>query len=71
MQRSISQFNWKRAFCNTCVSKQISIFNATVLSIMTNFIPHETKIFIDREPPWADNKVKTMIQEKAKFISFI
>ena len=33
---------------------------------MTNFIPHETKIFNDREPPCINNKVKTMIQEKNK-----
>ena len=33
---------------------------------MTNFILHETKIFNDREPPWINNKVKTMIQEKNK-----
>ena len=33
---------------------------------MANFIPHETKIFNDREPPWINNKVKTMIQEKNK-----
>ena len=30
---------------------------------MTNFTPHETKIFNDREAPWINNKVK-MIQEK-------
>ena len=33
---------------------------------MTNFISHETKIFNDREPPWINNKVKIMIQEKNK-----
>ena len=33
---------------------------------MTNFIPHETKIFNDQKPPWINNKVKTMIQEKNK-----
>ena len=33
---------------------------------MTNFIPNETKIFNDREPPWINNKVKTMIHEKNK-----
>ena len=37
---------------------------------MTNFIPHETKIFNDREPPWINNKVKTMIQEKNKIYQF-
>ena len=33
---------------------------------MTNFFPNKTKIFNDREPPWINNKVKTMIQEKNK-----
>ena len=32
---------------------------------MTNFIPHETKIFNDWEPSLINNKVK-MIQEKNK-----
>ena len=50
--------------------KTSSIFNKTILNIMTNFIPHETKIFNDREPPWMNNKVKTMIQQK-KNIGFI
>ena len=64
IQGSISQFNWERAFSNKGVNKQILIFNETILNIMTNFIPHATKIFNDREPPWINNKVKTMIQEK-------
>ena len=37
---------------------------------MTNFIPHETRIFNNREPPWINNKVKTMIQEKTKLFQF-
>ena len=36
IQRSISQFNWERAFSNKGVNKQISIFNETILNIMTN-----------------------------------
>ena len=71
IQRSISQFNLERAFSNKGVNKQISIFNETILNIMANFIPSEAKIFNDREPPWINNKVKTMIQEKTKSISFI
>ena len=64
IQRSISRFNWERAFSNKGVNKQI--FNETILNIMTNFIPHETKIFSDREAHWINNKVKTIIQEKNK-----
>ena len=47
IQRSISQFNWERAFSNKGVNKQISIFSETILNIMTNFIPYEAKIFND------------------------
>ena len=36
---------------------------------MTSFIPHEIKIFNDREPPLINNKVKTMIQEKRQNLS--
>ena len=66
IQRSISQFNWERAFSNKGVNQQISIFNETIRNIMANFIPQETKIFSDQEVPWINNKVKTMIQEKNK-----
>ena len=52
IQRSISQFNWKRAFSNKGVNKQISISNETILNIMTNFITHENKIFNDRVSSW-------------------
>ena len=52
IQRSISQFNWERAFYNKDVNKQISVFNETLLNIMIDFIPHETKIFNDQEPSW-------------------
>ena len=48
IQRSISQFNWERAFSNKSVNQQISIFNETILNIMTNFIPHGTKILNDQ-----------------------
>ena len=69
IQQSISQFNWERAFSNEGVNEQISIFNENILNIMTNVIPHETKIFNDREPPWVNKKVKTMIQEKKQNLS--
>ena len=66
IQRSISRFNWKRDFSNKGVDKQISIFNETIFNSMTNCIPHKTKIFNDRGPPWINNKMKTMIQGKNK-----
>ena len=69
IQRSIFRFNWERAFSNNGVNKQISISNETIISIMTDFIPHETKIFNDREPSWINNKVKATIQQKKQNLS--
>ena len=65
-QQSIPQFIWERAFCNKGVNEQISIFNETILNIMTNFIPHETKVFNDWEPLRINNKVRIIIQKKNK-----
>ena len=63
IQRSISQFNWKRAFSYKVIIQDISIFNETIFNIMKNFIPHKTKTFNDRKPPWVNNQVKTMTQD--------
>ena len=43
IQRSVSQFYWKRASSNKGVNKQISFFNETILNVMTNFIPMKPK----------------------------
>ena len=39
----------------------------TLLSIMSNFIPNETILVDDRDPPWITRKLKSMIQEKNLF----
>ena len=52
IRRAISNFNWEKAFCNTSVNKKVSIFNETILNILSNYIPHETLICDDRDPPW-------------------
>ena len=60
----------KKAFSDKSVNNQNLIFNETILKIMTNFIPHETKIFNYREPPWINKKVKAMIEKKNKIDQF-
>ena len=37
------------------VDKQVSIFSGTLMNIMQNFIPNETIICDDRDPPWKAN----------------
>ena len=42
----------------------MNIFNETILNIVRNFILHETVLCDDRDPPWFNNKIKSLIQEK-------
>ena len=65
IQQAINLFDWQNAFLNTDVDAQVFIFSNTVLNILNNYIPHETKICDDRDPPWMTTKIKEFIfQEK-------
>ena len=42
----------------------VSIFNKTIKNILSNYIPHETIICDDNDPPWFNKNIKQLIQEK-------
>ena len=42
----------------------ICLFNKTIKNIISNYIPHETVTFDDRDPPWINKNVKQLILEK-------
>ena len=42
----------------------VFLFNRTIKNILSNYIPHEIIICDDRDPPWINNKVKELINEK-------
>ena len=65
--RAITDFNWDRAFLNTNVNEKVSIFSSTILNILSNFIPHETIVCDDKDPPWFNRAIKSLIQEKDTF----
>ena len=64
IRRAVDEFNWQNAFLNKNVNKKGNIFNETILNILRNFIPHETVLCDDRDPPWFNNKIKSLIHEK-------
>ena len=51
IRRAIKEFNWERTFSNTNVNEKVDIFNRTILNILNNFIPHETIVCNDKDPP--------------------
>ena len=64
IRRVIKEFNWDKAFSNTNVNEKVDIFNRTILNILSNFISHETIVCNDKDPPWFNNRIKTLIKEK-------
>ena len=71
IQQAINLSDWENAFFNTDVATQVSIFSNIVLNILNNYIPHETKICNDRDPPWMTTKIKELISQKNKLCSRI
>ena len=64
IRRAISTFNWDRTFLNTNVNEKVSISTSTVMNILNNFIPHETIVCDDKDPPWFNKAIKYLIQKK-------
>ena len=66
IRRAIDNFDWNRALDNVSPNRQVSLFSETILNIISNFIPHETTVCDDRDPPWINSKIKKGINEKNK-----
>ena len=64
IKRSIELVNWETLFQNKTVHKQVSMFNETLMSIFSDFIPDKYISFDDRYPPWMNDLVKTEIKFK-------
>ena len=64
--RKINQFNWGRAFKNRNVDEKKFTFNKTVMNILSNFISHRLIVCDDKEPPWFNTRIKSLIHEKTK-----
>ena len=66
IKRAINNFNWEKAFYNTNINEKVSLFNKTILNILNNYIPHETIICDDKDPPWFNSRIKSLIENKNK-----
>ena len=64
IRRAIKEFNWEKALLNTSINEKVDIFNRTILSILNNFIPHEIILCNYKDPPWFNNRIKTLIQQE-------
>ena len=42
------------------------IFNKSFLNVLSNFISHETILCDDKDPPWLNSRIKSLLQSKNK-----
>ena len=66
IRRVISNFNLEKAFYNTNVANKVSIFNETILNVLSNYILDETLTGDDKDPPWFNSRIKSLVQDKNK-----
>ena len=57
-------FEWENKLSVIGMNDQVALFNESIMKIMSNFIPNETMIFDDRDPPRLNKNTKNMINYK-------
>ena len=60
IKRAIDIFDWESALNYIDANDQVSVFNSTILNIISNFIPNETITCDDRDPPWMNSFIKVL-----------
>ena len=64
IKQAINIFNWEKAFSNTNINEKVSLFNMTTLNVLNNYIPHETIACDEKDPPWFNSRIKSLIENK-------
>ena len=64
IRKAVDLFLWNKTLRNLNINNMIFSFNKTIKNIISNYIPHETDTFDDRDPPWINKNVKQLILEK-------
>ena len=67
ISKVIQGFDWDKAFFDKRTKEKASILTKTILNIMSNFIPNEIVTIDDRDPPWINNKIKSLIKNKTEY----
>ena len=68
ISKAIQGFDWDKTFLDKSTEEKPSILTKAVVNIMINFIPNEIVTIDDRDPPWINNKIKSLIKNKNEYL---
>ena len=72
INRAMEMFNWENVLELDDVDNQVSTFNEVFLNIIANYIPNEIILCDDRDPPWFNKHIKSLINNTNRiFKSFM
>ena len=71
ISKTIQGFDWDKSFLDKSTDEKASILTKAVLNIMSNFIPNEMLTIYDRDPPWINNKINSLIKKKLNISSIV
>ena len=63
IKKSVSNFNWNKAFENLAIDEKVALLNQTLLSIFRDYI-------LTRQPPWMTSKAKNLSKERSKLTKY-
>ena len=58
IKRAIDIFDWESALNYIDANDQVSVFNSTIVNIVSKFIPNQATACDDRDPPWINSFIK-------------
>ena len=64
INRAIESCDWPSLFLGKTVRQQVEIFNKTLVNIFHNYIPTKFILSDDKDPPWINEEIKSLIQRK-------
>ena len=66
MQKSISPFNWEKAFENLSISEKVGLLNNILLNVFHNYISIKIVKCSYRGPPWMAKQIKSKLNNRSK-----
>ena len=64
IQRAIDLVNWENIFANLDIESKIISFNDIIMNVFSNFCPSKTITCNDKDPPWLNEEIKSLIKLK-------